>query len=75
MNILDYDNRWIYKGSMTIPPCEEFVYWNVLQTIYPISEPLLDQFKQQMGRTNGLIDTGNYRLIQNQTELHNPHLI
>jgi carbonic anhydrase len=44
MELLDMNNRWIYQGSMTIPPCETFVYWNVLSTVYPIKQEHLDQF-------------------------------
>ena len=38
MKLVDSDNRWIYKGSVTTPPCGRFVYWNVLSTIYPIKK-------------------------------------
>lgn len=37
MEMVDSNNRWIYKGSVTTPPCATFVYWNVLSTIYPVS--------------------------------------
>jgi len=36
MMMVDMENRWIYKGSVTTPPCHRFVYWNLLQTVYPI---------------------------------------
>lgn len=36
MNMVDFDERWVYKGSVTTPPCDTLVYWNVLRTIYPI---------------------------------------
>ena len=44
MELVDMNNRWIYKGSMTVPPCESMVYWNVLSTVYPIKQEHLDQF-------------------------------
>ena len=30
--------RWIYQGSNSMPPCQSITYWNVLSTIYPISD-------------------------------------
>ena len=42
MDILDMDNRWVYKGSMTTPPCKEGVYWNVLNDVYPIKQKYID---------------------------------
>lgn len=45
MEMVDSNNRWIYKGSVTTPPCATFVYWNVLSTIYPVSSKHLNLFK------------------------------
>ena len=66
MNLVDSDNRWIYKGSVTTPPCATFVYWNVLSTVYPISQKHLDQFKAQLnlGENGQLASRGNYRETQ-----------
>ena len=36
MMLVDMNNRWVYKGSVTTPPCETYVYWNVLKRIFPI---------------------------------------
>lgn len=44
MEMVDSNNRWIYKGSVTTPPCATYVYWNVLSTIYPVSQKHLDMF-------------------------------
>ena len=30
MREIDWSRRWIYKGSMTFPPCSQYVYWNVI---------------------------------------------
>jgi carbonic anhydrase len=42
MEMVDNNNRWVYKGSVTTPPCATNVYWNVLSTIYPISKKHLE---------------------------------
>lgn len=53
MQMVDNNNRWVYKGSVTTPPCARFVYWNVMSTIYPISQKHLDLFKKQLAlKTN-----------------------
>ena len=38
MEIFDLKHRWVYRGSLSTPPCTQYVYWNVLQSIYPIKE-------------------------------------
>jgi len=40
--MVDMQNRYTYRGSVTTPPCVETVYWNVLRTIYPIKQKYLD---------------------------------
>jgi len=37
MTMVDFNNRYTYRGSLTTPPCTKAVHWNVLSTIYPIS--------------------------------------
>lgn len=65
MNVIDWNNRWVYKGSTTIPPCEGLVYWNVVATIYPIKKKHLDNFKKTIAKAADydpkLDVTGNYR--------------
>ena len=62
MNMVDTNNRWTYRGSVTTPPCAASVYWNVLRTVYPIKKKHLDLFKNQLKRA-GMQDTGNFRVI------------
>lgn len=65
MMMVDMENRWVYRGSVTTPPCSTQVYWNVLRTIYPIRQKHLDQFRSilSLGK-NDLAKSGNWRLIQ-----------
>jgi len=65
MEMVDNNQRWIYKGSVTTPPCARFVYWNVLSTIYPVSAKHLALFKEQLnrGEDGNLDERGNWRLI------------
>jgi len=73
MMMADMDNRWVYKGSVTTPPCDTFVYWNVVQRVFPIKQAHLDQFMIQLGRGD-LQDIGNYRETQKLDE-HDPYIV
>ena len=65
MDLVDFSNRFVYQGSWTTPPCTTLIYWNVLSTVYPISQKHLDQFKQQLDSgESGLSKTGNWRNLQ-----------
>jgi len=46
MMMVDMNNRYTYKGSVTTPPCAQNVYWNVLRTVYPIKLEHLELFKK-----------------------------
>jgi len=48
MAIIDTNNRWVYKGSLTTPPCTKTVYFNILNKVYPIKQYHLNMFKQQL---------------------------
>lgn len=68
IDALDTDNRWVYKGSVTTPPCARLVYWNVLSKVYPIQPKHLLQYKQQLAKrpaaayAGKFVDySGNYR--------------
>jgi len=51
--MVDTNNRWVYKGSVTTPPCAQTVYWNVVRTVYPIKQKHLDYYI-------------NYQLVRNK---------
>jgi len=36
MELIDLNNRYVYRGSLTTPLCATDVYWNVVATVYPI---------------------------------------
>jgi carbonic anhydrase len=63
MMMVDTRNRWVYKGSVTTPPCATFVYWNVVRDVYPISAKHYEQYLSQLERVHGLRQLGNYREI------------
>jgi len=44
MNSIDTNNRWVYNGSLTTPPCTKNIYWNVAGTVYPIKQKHLSLF-------------------------------
>ena len=71
--MVDMTERWVYKGSVTTPPCDTFVYWNVVRKIYPLKQKYLDQFKEQLKR-GGMETTGNNREVQ-PYKGHNLHIL
>jgi hypothetical protein len=65
MRLVDTKNRWVYRGSVTTPPCATKVYWNVVRKVYPVKQKYVDLFNKQLARgTNNLRGTGNWREIQ-----------
>jgi len=36
MDVFDFNDRWVYLGCDTLPPCTQLIYWNVLRKVYPI---------------------------------------
>jgi len=59
MSMIDMKNRWIYKGSLTTPPCTQAVYWNVLHAVYPIKRKHLEQITKKSKGTDA--PEGNWR--------------
>jgi len=41
MDVFNFDEKWIYKGSSTQPPCKQYAYWQVLRTVYPMKDKYL----------------------------------
>ena len=70
MEVIDWSHRWAYKGSSTIPPCNQYIYWNVLQKIYPIKKKHVMDFKKKLEDVNVGIEglDGNWRAVN--TELN-----
>lgn len=70
MRMVDPSNRFVYKGSLTTPPCTETIYWNLMRDVYPIKQKHVDQFKAQLDRAAGydasdpLSTYGNWRVPQ-----------
>lgn len=60
--MVDTNNRWIYEGSVTTPPCATSVYWNELRTIYPVSQKHVDQFKAQLATADSKVYSGEKTL-------------
>ena len=74
MNMVDFDNRYAFIGSLTTPPCTRDVYFNVLSTIYPVRQEDLDAYNDRLrpsgtnsnivSGTNTVPGTGNFRKPQ-----------
>jgi carbonic anhydrase len=63
MATLDTNNRWVYRGSLTTPPCSKTIYFNILYKVYPIKKYHVDLFKNQLARVPGLKEKGNFRIV------------
>jgi hypothetical protein len=71
MMMFDTRDRWVYKGSVTSPPCATAVYWNVLRRVYPMKQRHLDLFKKQLHRDHL---NSNHRVL-NPVNTHDLHII
>lgn len=82
--MVDTNNRWTYRGSVTTPPCAQNVYWNVLRTVYPIKERHLLGFKKRLAQNPAVCSNpsndkvckpGNHRETLPLVAAHNPFII
>ena len=48
MSLVNFNERWVYKGSVTTPPCDKNVYWNVMRRVFPIEPETLALFKAKL---------------------------
>jgi carbonic anhydrase len=72
MMMADLDNRWVYKGSMTTPPCETGVYWNIARRVFPIK---VLHYSKLIEIQRELSQTGfNFRMV-NELDQHDPAII
>lgn len=69
LGVANFDKRWVYKGSLTTPPCNGIVWWNVIRTVLPISKEHLAAFKKELSFATGYAPKtldyyGNWRETQ-----------
>lgn len=44
VELIDFNRRFTYQGSLTTAPLVEGILWNVIDTVIPIRQHTLDQF-------------------------------
>ena len=44
VQMLNYNRRWTYPGSLTTTPFSEGILWNVIEQVIPIRQSTLDKF-------------------------------
>jgi carbonic anhydrase len=44
VNLLNYNRRWTYPGSLTTAPCSEGILWNVVEHVIPVRQSTIDSF-------------------------------
>jgi len=74
MAVLNLNDRFIYTGSLTTPPCYQKVFFNVLSNIYPIKKYHLDYYinvvKKRAVPATKAADNGNFRKVRDATDKH-----
>ena len=44
VQLLKFDRRFTYQGSLTTIPCAEGILWNVIEQVIPIRQSTLDKY-------------------------------
>ena len=44
VQLLQFNRRWTYKGSLTTAPFTEGILWNILEHVIPLRQSTLDLF-------------------------------
>ena len=44
VELVDFNRRFTYQGSLTTAPLVEGILWNVIDTVIPISQKTMDQY-------------------------------
>lgn len=44
VELLEFNRRWTYSGSLTTIPCSEGILWNVIEQIIPIRQSTMDKY-------------------------------
>ena len=60
MELLNFDDRYMYLGSETTPPCQGGQLWNVLATVYPIRQETYDAFVASQKAASAYYAAGTY---------------
>lgn len=79
MSVINMNDRWVYKGSLTTPPCSEGLYWNFVKTVYPIKQYHLNYYYQALyangNKDTKVFDKGNWRYARPAAKEHGLTLI
>lgn len=61
---VDVERFYMYKGSLTTPPCSEAVKWIIFPNMLPISVSQMNKFRDLSRLPDGSIMVDNYRKLK-----------